>query len=295
MNSGKIDLFIIGAQKAGTTSLKNYLGEHPQITSHTSQEFSFFYDDKVYDKSDIQKIIRTFGADFQSNKKIIAKHANLYSSEKGIQRLYEHNPDCRLIFLLRDPVERAYSSFLMEKLYHRVDFEFIDLIHMLKNSSFQGLETWQKEAILDYGCYDIYLQKVLSIFPRDQVRLILFEDFKLNPLRFCQEIFNDLGIKSDFYPQVRAVHNESSTPRSKYFSQFIRNYLIRENFVKKIFSKIIPNDFQVKAGNFLRDINRSKKGKQSLGLDEIKILKEYYIINIKNLEAITGMDFSAWK
>ena len=127
------------------------------------------------------------------------------------------------------------------------------------------------------------------------MRLILFEDFKLNPLRFCQEIFSDLGVKTDFYPRVRVVHNESSTPRSKYFSQFIRNYLIRENFVKKIFSKLIPNSFQVKAGNFLRDINRSKKGKQSLGLDEIKIMKEYYDLNIKNLEVITSMDFSAWK
>lgn len=56
----KIDIFIIGAQKAGTTSLKNYLGEHPQINTHTTKEFSYFYDDEEYNAGFINSNLYNF-------------------------------------------------------------------------------------------------------------------------------------------------------------------------------------------------------------------------------------------
>ena len=149
----KIDLFIAGAQKAGTTSMKNYLGEHPQITTHVAQEFSFFYDDQEFNRGLEYAFSHYFYKQSISNNKIVCKHAHFYTSEKAIIRLSQHNPDCKLIIILRNPVERAYSSYLMEKLYSRVHFEFDEIVYALDGSNRLILEPWQQEAIISFGFY----------------------------------------------------------------------------------------------------------------------------------------------
>ena len=156
MHDRKIDLFIVGAQKAGTSSLKNYLSEHPEVSTHLPQEFSYFYDDNEFEKGEEFALGKYYNdkADFKVR---IAKHAHLYSSEKAIKRLHEHNPDCKIIFILRNPVERTFSSYQMEKLYNRVDFTFEELVSSLDGSFPLELEPWQRESIVEFGYYEKYL------------------------------------------------------------------------------------------------------------------------------------------
>src|ERR1051325_8643005 len=99
-----IDAMIIGAQKAATTSLKNYLMQHPQIAGHVQKEFAFFQDNEEQ-KNGYRFAYKKYFQNGQPivNKKIIAKHASLYSMEENIQKLKEHNPDALLIFSLRNP------------------------------------------------------------------------------------------------------------------------------------------------------------------------------------------------
>src|SRR5947207_6748656 len=111
----KIDLMIVGAQKSGTTSLKNYLGQHPQIATHLQTEFSFFIHEKEWSQG-LNSVFKKKFSDAQQDrsKKIIAKSAGMYVDEEALQRLKASNPDCIVVLLMRNPVERAYSSYLME-------------------------------------------------------------------------------------------------------------------------------------------------------------------------------------
>src|SRR5678809_829657 len=112
----KIDLMIIGAQKAGTTSLQNYLNEHPEILGHPQIEFGYFKDDKTYENGYEKEFARHFtSGSVNTAKAVIAKNTGMYDSDKALERLQQHNPDCKLVFIVREPVSRAYSSYSMEK------------------------------------------------------------------------------------------------------------------------------------------------------------------------------------
>lgn len=287
-----IHLMIIGAQKSGTTSMLRYLGEHPELNSHPANEFSFFYDDEEYAKGFEHAYQDYF--DKKHPGKIIAKHAHLYSSEKALQRLKEHNPECKIIFLLREPVGRTYSSYLMERLYNRVDFEFDELKEMLTGRSQKKLENWQKEAIIDFGYYDKYLKTVYSLFPKEQVRIILFDDFSADPLPVCQLIFKWLQVEPEFMPRIRTRHNETTLPRSRFFSNLIKNFLVRKNPVKEGLRKIIPSKTRTSLGYKLRNANRSGKDLPQMS-DEMKsFLKSHFREHNLHLQELSGLNMSRW-
>ena len=110
----KIDIAIIGAQKAGTTSLFNYLKQHPALLGHEQREMTYFFDDEEYATGEHEGLARYFpdetkGASF--NGGYIVKHVLLMRSPTALDRLKRHNPQCRLVCVLRDPVKRAYSAY----------------------------------------------------------------------------------------------------------------------------------------------------------------------------------------
>ena len=111
-----VDLAIIGAQKAGTTSLKEYLSQHPSIQTHPQIEFSFFRDEELYLKgyAAAEKKYLTLNPN-ATNKKTLIKNVGIYSSTDALERLYKHNPECKIIFIVRNPITRAYSSYNMER------------------------------------------------------------------------------------------------------------------------------------------------------------------------------------
>ena len=127
----RIALMIIGAQKAGTTSLGHYLGEHPALVESHLMEFTWFTDrwhggttsKRSWSGSTPQRESRT--------GRRCAKLSNLYMFDDAIARLREHNPRCQVVMVVRDPVIRAYSAYTMACsdgwTQHRPDF-FRDLL-----------------------------------------------------------------------------------------------------------------------------------------------------------------------
>ena len=97
----KISLMIIGAQKAGTTSLKNYLGQHPSLETHPHKEFAFFFDPAQYE-NDFENARKKYFINKSVSVQLIEKSAGLYVKETGIVELKKHNPDCKLVLILRN-------------------------------------------------------------------------------------------------------------------------------------------------------------------------------------------------
>ena len=290
-----IDLFIAGAQKAGTTSVKNYLGEHPQIITHEAQEFPFFFDDAEFGLG-FETIFNNYFEGFADTRlKIVCKHAHLYTSETAIKRLSEHNPNCKLIFIIRNPVDRTFSSYLMEKLYNRVNFEFDDIILALNGSGKLFLEKWQFDALISFGFYSVHLNNILKYFPRENVRLILFEDFKKHPLNYIRKIFSDFGINEDFQPRVRVIHNQSSAPRSVLFGDLIKRTIIEENNFKRMVKKIIPVKTAFKIGSQIREINKTKPKNEKMSLQAREFLNNYFKPYNEELKKMTNLDLSCWE
>jgi len=287
-----IDLMIIGAQKAGTTSLLRYLGEHPQIAAHDALEFAYFLDEDEF-KNGFDKAIKTYFGNIPKGKqKLVCKNAQQFASEKAIHLLKEHNPACKIVLSLRDPVSRTYSSYLMEKLYGRVDFEFDALPEKIKNNA---LEEWQYEALISFSAYASYLEMLLKYFPKEQIRIVIFEDFAKDPLPVVHKIFADLNVNADFMPRIREKHNETSMPRSKVYSGFLRRFLIEDHWFNRMLRKMIPGKLKAKLGMRMRNVNKSGKAFPEISPAMHDYLRNYFLPSVQQLENNINMDIRAWK
>lgn len=286
----KIDLAIIGAQKAGTTSLKNYLGEHPEVATHPHVEFSHFQRDEEFEKG----FENTFSSNFpgyKNGKKILIKNAGMYHNRLALQRLKEHNPNCKIVFLLRNPVSRAYSSYRMEKFYGEKK-PFDHIINVIEENDTQDRFF---RIFIQLGQYIDFLKYIYSLFPENQVKLIVYENFKKNPSGFCREIFEWLKIDPFFNPNTKVIHNKSGRERSRVFGAFLFQMRQKDNPIKNFAKGILPYHWFSLIRNKLIQLNKKEEAGQSIGKKTEKSLYSYYEHFNKELEKRTELDLSLWK
>ena len=251
----KIDVMIIGAQKAGTTSLLRYLGEHPECISHQQKEFSYFTDINEYKEGIHSSFCKYFPkSENCSNKKIVCKNASLYADEKALIRLKENNPDCKLILSFRNPVERTYSSYLMEKNYGSVQFEFSELPNLI-NKHQDNDESWGFSFFINYGLYAQYLKIIYKHFPKEQVHIVLYRDIKKNSIEVCHKLFQFLKISTDFTPDTSIRYNETKKSISSKYANLSKRILRNESLLKKVLKIFIPKHKTYKYGEMIRNVN----------------------------------------
>lgn len=290
----KIDLMIIGAQKSGTTALKNYLGEHPEVITHQREEFGYFKDDAEFQLGFENRLAFYFDStsDFDC-KKIIAKNVVICESESAIKRLKEHNPDCKLVFVLREPVARAYSSYQMEYFRGLIKKEFNDVIDVIKS----GDKNHQMYRLLiKLGIYSTQLEVIYKHFPPNQVRIYLFEDFKQKTPEICQDIFSWLNLQNkNFCPDFSKKHNESGAPKSLLFSRIVRSLTRKNSTTGKLFRFMMPAKIIFNGKKLFEKLNKSDKKLPPMDIDTKKFLKEFYKPHNENLKKLTGLNLNVWE
>ena len=284
----KISLVIVGAQKAATTSLKNYLGQHPLLQTHPHKEFSYFVDAKDYAKGFPAALKKYYKED--SSRLLIAKSAGLYASEPGVQRFKQHNPDCRLVLILRNPVERTYSSYLMEKNYGAINGTFDEIEGVLKRGD---KDDWRYEFFIGMSLYCQHLEMIYRYFPKNQVKLVRYEEFSADPARICSEIFSWMKI-DPFTCDTSKKFNVTNITRSSAYGKFVVKILHNQNVFKNIFRSVLPGKMDYKVGEMLRNLNKTRKTYAPASDTMSSLLNEFYAPYNNKLSELTGMDFSDW-
>jgi hypothetical protein len=286
----KISLMIIGAQKAGTTSMKNYLGQHPSLQVHPHKELSYFFDPLEYEKG-FDAALRKYYDHPSASTQLIAKNAGLYVSESGIVRLKEHNPGCKLVIILRNPVERTYSSYLMEKNYGAINGTFESIEPVIRKGD---TTDWRYEFFIGMSLYQMHLAMIYKHFPKEQLRIIRYEDFKARSAEICTELFQWLNVADSFAPDTTTKYNVTHINRSPSYGRLVVQLLRNQNPVKKIVRKLMPGKMDYKVGEMLRNINKTNKLYGEIPANMSKLLREYYAPHNDKLSELTGIDFSDW-
>jgi hypothetical protein len=286
----RINLMIVGAQKAGTTSLKEYLGEHPALKTHLHKEFSYFFDDTDYAEG-YAKALKKYYPDTEAEQLLVAKNAGLYTSEEGMKRLRNHNPDCHIVILLRNPVQRTYSAFLMEKNYGHIDISFHEMKAIIAKAD---PDDWRFSFLVGMSLYDRHLEMIYRYFPKEQVTIIRYEELNNKPDKVCRDIFVKLGVDAGFTPNTRVRHNVTHKTRSETMGRMITNLLRNNNRLKKIARVFLPGSADYKAGEMLRKANLTKARHEPIDPEMAEFLKQYYKPHNEKLEQLTGIDFGSW-
>ncbi len=222
------NFLVIGAAKAGTTSLYHYLNQHPQIYMTPIKETNFFALEGLPvdfcgpgDQDYIKRFAITDKQSYQEQfQGITSEHAMgeasplyLYSIVAP-SRIRHYIPDVKLIAILRHPVDRAYSSFLH---LLRDGREFItDFARSLEEEELRTCSNW--EHIWHYrqmGFYYRQLKRYYDLFNRCQIRVYLYDEFNQSPGRILLDIFQFLNVDETFMPDTSIRHNETSITQDK--------------------------------------------------------------------------------
>lgn len=188
------DFLIIGAAKSGTTTLYKYLLEHPQVYMSTPKEPDFFSVDRNYSKG-----MAWYSSLFEAAQpgQICGEASTTYSRLQQyphtVERMHQALPQVKLIYIMRHPVERAYSFYVHRYKGWRYNPELAASRGELVEDTFEKTIAQQPEFI-DSGYYLYQIEQYLKCYPRESFLFFLMEDLIQNPFETTQKIFDFIGV-----------------------------------------------------------------------------------------------------
>ena len=191
------NFLIIGAVRSGSSALTSYLRKHPQVFMAERKELEFF--DVNFDRG-IQWYSRWFTD--AANAAAVGEASPSYMyDEDAPRRIAEVVPEARLLAILRNPADRAYSHYWRVRARGRETLEFQDAIAAEPARLASGDPTIQRRAsYLDRGRYIHQLLRVCDHLPREHLHVVILEEFSAHPEAVYGELCRFLGIDDSFRP-----------------------------------------------------------------------------------------------
>ena len=293
----KPNFIIIGAMKAATTSLYTYLKQHPDIFMTKVKEPMFFNnfnqntDFKVLgNKSKKVNSLLDYFSMFSSvkNESAIGEASPAYIyNENAPHLIKEHLPDVKIIAILRQPTDRAYSNFLHTK---RADRENVN--------SFEQAIKIEKERISDNwsplyhyiqkGFYSVQLKRYYNLFPKENIKVYLFEDVVKTPKETLKDIFKFLNVDENIEIDSSKKSNVSGTPKG------ILGFILKKMRYYNLMPKFAISDY---LPTFIVNLLFKSVYKDTEKLDSVlrkELTDKYYREEILKLEKLIDRDLSNW-
>lgn len=294
----KVDLIIGGMQKGGTTALARYLEAHPAIESHPHMEMTYFYDMKEYEQGWTAALKKYFfDCRLQEGQQLLlAKHATLIRSKEALKRLVEHNPAIKLLVILRNPVDRAWSSYLMEVSNGEPEDTFYKAAHQVTHNRQIDTTDWRQNVYFGLGLYINFLTYVYEVVPEAQVKIIFLEEMQQQPQQVIAELLAWLGLPDEGFDYTRTKEkiNAYAAPNNHLFSGVIKKVLKNDNLVKGGIKKILHPKLQYILGEKLRSLNKRPAQAPNLDPDVREKLQAFYAPYNQRLATLLNKELTFW-
>jgi hypothetical protein len=290
------NLLILGAAKSGTSSLYRYLGQHPQVFMSPFKEPTFFvWEGREYDirgpgverignrmVKDIESYLSLFSD--ASHEQIRGEASTGYLHTPGAaERIRHHVPEARLMAILRNPIDRAYSAFLHAQ---RLGLEPLASFEQALDEEPDRVRTgWiGLTAYATVGMYAEQLERYIAVFPCQQIRIYLFEDLARDPIGLAEDAFRYLGVDDSYEPDVSIQANSGSAVHSVRLASLFRR-LRNTSFGKQ--SRLGRS-----VRTFVGGLNERPKGQ--LAPSVRRRLAAVFEADVDKLSRLLGRDLSPW-
>jgi hypothetical protein len=285
----KVDFFIVGAPKAGTTSLYHYLSEHPQVEMSSQKEPDYFSDKAIneqgmyYTKNRVNSLAKYESLFVQKESVVYGEASVSYLFYENVaEDIKKYNPNAKIIIMLRNPIERAFSHYLMDYRLGLISDSFENVL--AKKSKHKNAHLFYQQYI-EVSKYSKQIQRYLDFFKKDSILFIDYEDFKINVSKTVDQVYNFLHISTEFAADINTKHNTFTMPKNKVI-RLIYSFV----FLRKILTFLFPT-YLVKNIRVL--LFKSDK-KPELLKETRSLLKRIFNDDIKNLEEVLSKDYSKW-
>ncbi|ADE16367.1 sulfotransferase [Nitrosococcus halophilus Nc 4] len=287
------NFFVVGAQKSGTTSLHHYLRAHPEIYLPFQKESKFFVHERFYNRG-IHYYEAEYFSGWDHELAVGEVDPEYMYIEQALERIIKHfNPSSlKLIFIFRNPVERAFSHYLMTYRRGLEPLTFEEAISAEPSRISQGIMSNIHYSYTNRGFYLRQVEKFLMYVDRSKMLFLLTEDLRENTLDCLKIIFNFLEVSQDFLPQnINKQFHKATAPRSMTLLRRIKG----NGPEKKIIRLLIPKKkLRHKLRKKLLGFNQKNQHKMSLSDYMYQHLSELFLEENNRLSRFINRDLSHW-
>jgi len=278
------DFFIVGAPRAGTTSLYEYLKKNPKIFMPGRKEPHFFSPnikqqmERVTSPITNEKEYLALFKNAKNDQKIGEASITYFTDPDSPRAIYKKNPNAKIIIILRNPIERTISDYLYQLKRGTEILSFEKAIER----DLQNIAK-VKKSFVKTSLYSQHINNYFKIFPKNQIKILMFEDFIKNPQQSVNDVLHFLGINV-FHNFDNIVHNEYKVPKGK-----IQKTILNNNILQKLAVKTLPNNMIM---YFSERFLIKKENKPDIAKFETNSLKSLFLEDKKLLESMLNKKIS---
>lgn len=287
------NFFVVGAQKAGTTSLHHYLSEHPEIYLPKEKETKFFVENNRYVKG-ISDYEEKYFSEWRGEKAVGEIDPDYMFFEVAIERLAKHFRNPKFIFVFRNPVDRAFSGYLMAYRRGLEKSSFEEALVLEEQRIKQGYFEKLHYSYFQRGLYYRQVSKFLERWDISQMCFLMSEDLMRSPRETLAICCDFLGVSRDFVPaQIGKNFHKATVPRSLGLLDLIQGEGPYRR-IRRILRYSIPRpEWRAWVKDQLRALNQ-KPNDLSLKEDTRLRLAEMYREENQKLAQLINRDLSHW-
>lgn len=299
----KVNFFCVGAQKSGTTLLHDILKQHSDIYLPEEKEANFFDVNEYYCKG-TDYYLKTYYNNYAGEKIIGNINPNLQVELRSIDRVVESfGNDIKVVVLLRNPVSRAYSHYLMSRKRGYENLEFLDALE-LERERISNPKLHKDYASLELGHFEknhfgyvtrsLYAPLLAYLFDklgRERVKVYIFEEFIRNKDTTIKDILRFLEVES----QVLNLDIKSNPAQeAQYYkvSKFLNTYSKPKSLLKMIIPKSIRRP--LKSIVYERNLKEISKKENELPYSYKELKRNYFEEDIIRTERLLERKIDNW-
>jgi Sulfotransferase family len=297
------NFILVGAARSGTTSLYRYLDQHPDIFVAPVKEPHYFAaddfpdwfagpgDDRLNRRiiRDQEHYEQLFAA--ASGKRVIGESSAFYLCHpRAADRIASACPDPKIIIMLRNPVERAYSAYMYLVRDGRETLSLTEGLEREGERKAQRFEPmwWYTEL----GRYFMQVKRFLDLFGKRRVMVLLYDDLCANPAQLVCSVFDFLGVRRDVPIDTSIRYNSAGVPRSRTLYTVVDTFLAGPLALKKHIKALMPSS----VSTALRDrVMSALVEPVPMGADVPTQLRGVFADDVNNLEDLLGRDLRCWQ
>lgn len=295
---GRPDFFIVGAPKSGTTALYDYLRQHPDVFMSPAKEPNYFGTDLVRlrtPRPSLEQYLAYF-ADAGDERRVGEASVRYLHSRSAAAEIRDFAPDAQAIIMLRDPVEMMFAmhaELLFSGAEDIADFgEALDA----EPDRMQGRRIppgANKPAALYYrqsACFAEQVQRYFQALGRENVHVIIYDDFRDDPLAAYQSVLRFLGVEGGFVPDMKVV-NANKRPRSRLMQRIVSN---PPGWVRRVAAVTLPPAMRRRAYRHAMALNARTEARQPMDPQLRAALRAEFADEVRRLGELLGRDLSGW-
>ena len=230
-NNFNVNFIICGTQKGGTTALDHYMRMHSEVCMAKKKEVHFFDNDKYFltNSSPYDKYHKFFNP--KKNHKVIGESTPIYMFWiNAMERIFNYNPNIKLIIILRNPIERAFSNWNMEIQRKREKRTFLESIQYEIKQLNREIKQNRTYSYLRRGFYTDQIKRILKIFKKKQLLCLKNENLRNKPE-------DTLSLVSDFLDITKFKNTQKISIHSRNYNEklgFEEKQLLNDIFLEEI-------------------------------------------------------------